>query len=115
MRATSLSGLLIGLIFLPQGAFAAEKPALFWNLISSTVMTFQLAPAGGDAYGANQTVNDSDGSVDFDERLPGIAAGTYDVKVTLKDGRTCFAKGVKIVPGKIFSLDEKNLVDCAKG
>jgi hypothetical protein len=117
MRVTSLSGLSIGLMLLAQGAFAAEKPALFWNLLSSTVMTLQLAPAGGAVYGANQTVNDPDGDVEFDERLklPGIEAGAYDVKVTLKDGRTCFAKGVKIVPGKVFSLDDKSVVDCAKG
>jgi hypothetical protein len=117
MRFTSLSRLSIALMFLAQGAFAAEKPAQFWNLVSSTVMTLQLAPVGDTAYGANQTVNDSDGSVDHDERLklPGIAAGTYDVKMTLKDGRTCFAKGVKIAPGKVFSLEDKNLVDCVKG
>jgi len=99
-----------------SAALAVEKPAQFWNLISSTVMSFELSKAGANAFGANLTTNDPDGSVDHDERLklPGVASGEYDIRLKLKDGRTCFARGVKIAAGKVFSLEDKNLVDCTK-
>jgi hypothetical protein len=99
-----------------SGALAADKPPQFWNLISSTVTKLEIAKAGTTDFGPNQTSNDPDGSVDHDERLKitGVANGKYDLRIALKDGRTCFAKGVEIKVGKPFSVEDKNLVDCKK-
>jgi hypothetical protein len=97
-------------------ALAAGKPPQFWNLISSAVTKLEISKAGAGAFGPNQTVNDPDGAVDHDERLKltGVEAGTYDIRLALKDGRTCFARNVKIQDGKPFSIEDKDLVDCAK-
>ena len=98
-------------------ALAADKPAQFWNLTSSTVTSFALSKAGEGAFGANFEAEDPDGSTDHDERLKlaGVATGEYDVKIALKDGRNCFARKVKITAGRPFSLEDKNLVECVKG
>lgn len=116
MSFRTVSRLSIGLTLVAHGAVAADKPTQFWNLISSTVTSFQLAKAGGADFGPNLEANDADGATDHDERLklPGVATGDYDAKLALKDGRTCFARNVKITAGKPFSLENRNLVECAK-
>lgn len=98
-------------------AFAAAKPPQFWNLTSSTVTKLEISKVGANSFGPNQTVNDPDGAVDHDERLKltCVEAGRYDVRLTLKDGRTCFARNVKIQGGKPFSIEDKDLVECTKG
>jgi len=98
------------------GASAASKPPQFWNLTTSTVTALEISKAGANAFGPNQTANDPDGAVDHDERLKitGVESGLYDIRLTLKDGRICFARNVKIVEGKPFSIEDKSLVDCAK-
>jgi hypothetical protein len=98
------------------GASAASKPPQFWNLTTSTVNAVEISKAGANAFGPNQTVNDPDGTVEHDERLKitGVEPGVYDVRLTLRDGRICFARNVKIQDGKPFSIEDKNLVDCAK-
>ncbi len=87
------------------GSLASEKPPQFWNLTTSTVTRLEISKAGENAYGSNQTVNDPDGTVDHDERLKiiGVASGVYDLRLSLKDGRTCFARNVSILQGKPFS------------
>jgi hypothetical protein len=97
-------------------ALAAGKPTQFWNLVSATVTKLEISKAGANAFGPNQTVNDPDKAVDHDERLriTGVTTGAYDVRLTLEDGRTCFARNVEIREGKVFSIEDKNLVDCAK-
>jgi len=99
-----------------SGALAAAKPTQFWNLATATVTKLEISKAGANAFGPNQTANDPDGAVDPDERLKitGVTTGAYDVRLTLKDGRTCFARNVKIRESKVFSIEEKDLVDCAK-
>ncbi len=99
-----------------SGALAAAKPTQFWNLVSSTVTKLEISKAGAKAFGPNQTANDPDGAVDHDERLKitGVMSGAYDVRLTLKDGRTCFARNVNIREGKVFSIEDKDLVECAK-
>jgi hypothetical protein len=101
---------------LASAAHAADKPPQFWNLISSTVTKLEIAKAGASDFGPNQTINDPDGSVDHDERLKitGVSTGKYDLRIGLKDGRTCFAKAVEIKIGKPFSVEDKDLVDCKK-
>ena len=101
---------------LATSAAAADKPPQFWNLISAKVTKLEVAKAGTTNYGPNQTVNDPDGAVDHDERLKiiGVAAGIYDLRIALADGRTCLAKAVEIKTGKPFSVEDGDLVDCKK-
>jgi hypothetical protein len=95
---------------------AAAKDTRFWNLTSSTVKSLELAPAGTSAFGPNQCANDPDGEVDHDERVKvtGVATGAYDARLKLADGRMCMAKGVRIEAGKPFSVEDKDLVGCAR-
>ncbi len=97
------------------GTFASEKLPKFWNLTTSTVIKLEISKAGENAFQSNQTVNDSDGAVEHDERLKitGVGSGQYDLRLTLKNGRICFARNVKILQGKPFSIEDKDLVDCS--
>jgi hypothetical protein len=97
-------------------ASAADRPTRFWNLTHNTIQEFQLAPAGTTAWGENQCRNDKDGAVDFDERLriTGIDSGRYDARIKDASGRVCFARNLTIEAGKVFSIDEKELVGCTK-
>jgi len=94
---------------------AAEKPAQFWNLTSSTVVGLRLSHAGSGEYGDNVAVGDADG-VDHDERLKivDIPGGRYDLELKFKGGRVCFARNIEIVTGKVFSVEDKALVACSK-
>jgi hypothetical protein len=93
---------------------APGKPAKIWNLTSSVVIELRLAPAGGP-FGRNLTLDDDDREIGLDERLTlrDQKPGVYDARIALKDGRTCAATGLKIEPGAIVSLEDKDL-DCAK-
>ena len=104
------------LIITAASASAADRPTRFWNLTHNTVQEFQLAPAGTTAWGENQCRNDKDGTVDFDERLRvvGIGSGRYDARIKDASGRICFARNIAIEAGKVFSIDEKDLVDCTR-
>ena len=95
---------------------ATAKDTRFWNLTSSTVTLLELAPAGSSAFGPNQCANDPDAGVDHDERLKvtGVPTGVYDARLKLADGRSCVAKGVSIEAGKVFTIEEKDLVDCVR-
>jgi hypothetical protein len=113
-REITLSAFGAAAILLAQPATA--KDTQFWNLTSSTVKSFELAPAGTSAFGPNQTANDPDGAVDHDERLKvtGVKTGAYDAKLKLADGRVCMAKGVHIETGKPFTIEDKDLIGCAR-
>jgi hypothetical protein len=95
---------------------AAAKDTRFWNLTSSTVKSLELAPAGTSTFGPNQCANDPDGEVDHDERVKvtGVATGAYDARLKLADGRVCMAEGVRIEAGKPFTIEDKDLVGCAR-
>jgi hypothetical protein len=102
------------LAFIPAGASA--KDTRFWNLTLNTITSLQLSPAGKNAWGPNQTDNDSDHTVDHDERLKitDTAPGIYDVKFVDKSGRTCGVPNIQVKAGAVFSIEEKNLRDCTK-
>ena len=106
----------LGLLAILLAGPAMAKDTRFWNLTSSTVESLELAPAGTSAFGPNQTKNDPDGAVEHDERVKvtGVATGAYDARLKLADGRQCMAKGVRIEAGKVFSIEEKDLVGCSK-
>jgi hypothetical protein len=103
-----------GLTLAASLAFAQDRPTRFWNLTHGRVSEFYLAPAGTTNWGPNQAKNDKDGVVDPDERLriTGVKSGSYDVKLTDLDGRTCTVAAVKVEVGQIFSIDEKELTGC---
>jgi len=95
-------------------AGAEQRPTRFWNLTKSTISEFYLAPTGTSNWSPNQCKNDKDGSVDFDERLKisDLPPGSYDAKFTDTTGRTCKVQNIKIEPGAVFSIAEKDLTSC---
>ena len=122
MRLATIAGIM--LIAATTGAFAdddddkAEKKAKmkFWNLTGEDLVDLYMAPAGTDKFGPNQTENDDNNVAERDERLPltGITAGTYDVKIKDKAGRTCVVKNVEVrdTGPYSFSLEADQLTDC---
>jgi hypothetical protein len=97
-------------------ATAQGKGMRFWNLTTATINNFQLSPAGKDAWGPNQALNDKDREVDHDERLriTGVTPGTYDAKVGYRDGRSCVARNIEIKADAVFSIADKDLKECNK-
>src|SRR5689334_10284445 len=78
-------------IAMPIQLLAQGKGMRLWNLTTSTITGFELSPAGKNAWGPNQTLNDKDKEVDHDERLriTGIEPGRYDARVSYGDARRC--------------------------
>jgi hypothetical protein len=99
---------------LPAAVLA--KDTRLWNLTANTITSLRLSPAGKNEWGQNQTINDSDRSVDHDERLriTGAASGAYDIEFVDRSGRTCFVDNIQIKEGSVFSIEEKNLKNCSK-
>jgi hypothetical protein len=100
--------------FIPLSASA--KDTRFWNLTANTITSLQLSPAGKNDWGRNQADNDRDRTVDHDERLKitDTVPGIYDVKFVDKSGRTCVVPNIEVKTGAVFSIEEKNLKDCAR-
>ncbi|MBB5045604.1 hypothetical protein HNR60_000333 [Rhodopseudomonas rhenobacensis] len=101
---------------LAASAQSKGKGIRLWNLTAETISSFQLSPAGKDAFGANQTLNDKDKEVDHDERLKitDVQPGHYDARVGYPDGRQCLVHGIEIRPDAVFSIADKDLVQCNK-
>jgi hypothetical protein len=107
----------IALLLVGAGELAAQgKGIRFWNLTTATVSSFQLSPAGKNAWGANQTLNDKDKEVDHDERLriTNVEPGRYDAKVGYPNLRQCFVRDIEIKADAVFSIADKDLKDCNK-
>jgi hypothetical protein len=105
------------LLLTGAGELAAQgKGIRFWNLTTATVSSFQLSPAGKEAWGPNQTLNDKDKEVDHDERLriTGVEPGRYDAKVSYRGARQCFVRDIEIKADAVFSIADKDLKDCNK-
>jgi hypothetical protein len=98
------------------GANAQSKGTRFWNLTLYTVTSFQMSPAGQEAWGPDQCKNDRDGTVDHDERLRiiGVTPGRYDAKLADKTGRLCVVRNIEVKDGGVFAIEEKQLTDCEK-
>ena len=90
---------------------AQGKGIRLWNLTTSTISGFQLSPAGKNAWGPNQTLNDKDKEVDHDERLriTGVEPGRYDAKVSYPDTRQCIVRDIEIKAEAVFSIADKDL------
>jgi hypothetical protein len=95
---------------------ASAKDTRLWNLTANTITSVQLSPAGKNDWGRNQADNDRDHTVDHDERLKitDTPPGLYDVKFSDKSGRTCMVPNIEVKEGAVFSIEEKNLKNCAK-
>lgn len=96
---------------------AAKKTKMkFWNLTGEELVELYMAPAGTDKFGSNQTENEDEKVVGRDERLPltDVTAGTYDVKIKDKAGRSCLVKNVEVrdTGPYSFSLEADQLTDC---
>src|SRR5579883_2944308 len=112
------TAILLILIALP-GALSAQskgKGIRLWNLTSTTISGFELSPAGKNELGPNQTLNDRDKEVDHDERLriSGVVPGRYDAKVGYRDSRQCIVRNIEIRADAVFSISDKDLMDCNK-
>ena len=116
MRTLLLAGTMLALLDTSAFAQGGNKPTRFWNLTRYTVTSFQLSPAGQQAWGPNLCKNDSDGTVDHDERLRvgAIKAGRYDAKIADKSGRVCIVRNIEVKEGAVFSIEEKQMTDCGK-
>ena len=107
----------MALLLASAGELAAQgKGIRLWNLTTSTISGFQLSPAGKNAWGPNQTLNDKDKEVDHDERLriTGVGPGRYDAKVGYRDSKQCFVRDIEIKADAVFSIADKDLKDCNK-
>lgn len=110
---------LVVLALADGGEAAAQskgKGIRLWNLTTATMSGFELSPAGKNSWGPNQTLNDRDKEVDHDERLriTGVEPGLYDAKVSYRDARQCFVRGIEIKADAVFSIADKDLKDCNK-
>src|SRR5258708_13503481 len=107
----------IALLLASAGELAAQgKGIRLWNVTTGTISSCQLSPAGKDAWGTNQTLNDKDKEVDHDERLriTGVEPGRYDAKVGYRDSKQCFVRNIEIKANAVFSIADKDLKDCNK-
>ena len=113
-RALMAAGVL--LIAMPGELLAQGKGIRLWNLTTATISGFQLSPAGKNAWGPNQTLNDRDKEVDHDERLriTGVEPGRYDAKVSYSGARQCFVRDIEIKAEAVFSIADKDLRECNK-
>jgi len=105
------------LLLASAGEPAAQgKGIRFWNLTTATISSFQLSPAGKDTWGPNQTLNDTDKEVDHDERLriTGVEPGRYDARISYRDKRKCLVRDIEIKADSVFSITDKDLMDCSK-
>jgi hypothetical protein len=93
----------------------AARQTKFWNITGDTIVKFELAPAGSNNWAPDQCENDKDNAVDDDERLQikDAPTGSYDARMTFKDGRVCTVKAISIEDGKIFSIEHNQLKDCS--
>ena len=118
MRALLVLACFAPLAAAAQGTGPAPRAdrLLFWNLTSTTVTSLTMAPAGTEAFGSNQCLNDRDKEVDHDERLrlTEITPGMYDVRITNKRVRACVIRNVEVKGGAriAFSLTDDDLKDC---
>jgi hypothetical protein len=114
MRLLPIAAVLLSASLAP--ALAADNPTRFWNLTSATVTDLRLAPAGTQGFSENLCLQDKDSEVEHDERLKiaGVASGVYDARIGFPNGTVCTAKNLSIEAGDVFSIEDKDLVDCTK-
>lgn len=121
MRTVLIASLMLGLCATLAHADDDDKKGgkskmKFWNLSGADLTEVSLAPAGTDKFGDNQCLNDDNGSIENDERLPlkGVTAGKYDVRIKDKGGRVCLVKNVDVKEGGpyAFTIETDQIKDC---
>lgn len=100
----------------PVSAQVEASPMKIWNLTSSAILDFRLAPTGSNKFGRNLALDDKDKEIDIDERLTlhDINSGVYDARIQLKGGRKCTVLDLKLETGTIASIEEKDLGNCLR-
>lgn len=98
-------------------AFAADSSTLrFWNMTAETINELYLAPTETTRWSTNLCLGDPDHVVDPDERLalPGIAPGSYDVRVVDAKHRSCTFHDIRLSgAGRYaFLLSENQMAAC---
>lgn len=113
-RAQILSLVLASVLGATAALAANAGTTKFWNVTGDTIVKFELAPAGTTNFGPDQCKNDKDNAVDDDERLviKDVATGSYDARMTFKNGKACTAKAINITEGKIFSIEASQFREC---
>lgn len=98
-------------------ALAADRFLGFNNTTSTVFTGVYLAPAGSDAWGPNQALNDKDKSWDFGERLviKDLSPGIFDLKIVDRSGRICVKHGVDLTKDRTFEVRDGDLSSCTKG
>ncbi len=97
-----------------EAAEKKKKGTRFWNLTGETISRFELAKAGTTEWGPDHCKNEKDGTSEHDERMriEGVAPGLYDARMTFVDGRLCYARGLEVKEGEVFSVEHDQLKDC---
>lgn len=105
-------GLVASLAALP--AAAAAKFFAYNETTSTSFAGVYLAPAGTTNWGANETLNDKDHTLDFGERLllTGVTPGRYDAKLVTDKGKTCVRKDVDLTRDTSFEIRDGDLAGC---
>ena len=95
-------------------ARAADKFFVYNETTAATFTELYLAPAGTTRWGANQTLNDKDKTLEPSERLPlkGVKHETYDVKIHDQAGKTCVKTGVDLAHESSFVVRDEDLQHC---
>jgi hypothetical protein len=116
LRVLLLSSTILIASALPAPAQTKAKGIRLWNLTTQTISGFELSPAGKNAWGPNQTLNDKDKEVDHDERLriTDVAPGRYDARIRYRDKRQCLVRDVELVADAVFSIADRDLRNCSK-
>lgn len=97
------------------GPVRAADRFFVYNLTTSTEFTgVFLAPAGTEAWGPNQALNDKDHSLEVTERLPvtGITHGRFDVKLQTGKGRSCVKHDVDLTRESTFEIRDGDIGGC---
>ena len=47
-------------------------------------------------------------------RITGVEPGRYDAKVGYRDSKQCFVRDIEIKADAVFSIADKDLMDCNK-
>lgn len=95
-------------------ALAADHFAAYNSTATTDFTGLYLAPAGTQAWGSNQALNDPDKALQHGERLRlnGLTHGRYDVKVTWGDGRSCIKRDIDLTKDLSFDIRDGDLARC---
>jgi hypothetical protein len=105
---------LTAMLLLPIATAAADRLFVYNQTTSTEFTGVYLAPAGTEAWGRNQALNDRDGSLETSERLPitGLSRGRFDVRLVDRKGHSCVLPGVDLTRETSFEIRDGDLARC---